>query len=78
MFEFNPGVKILLHENGHKDLLIKSLTITLVSATSHPVGPEVREVMATFSDVLLKGMLPRIRHQRFSRCWDRIDYPPGE
>jgi len=78
MFEFHPGVKVLLHENGHKDLLIKSPTITLVSATSHPVGPEVQEVIGAFSDVLLKCTLPGVRHQRFSRCWDHINYPPGE
>jgi len=78
MFEFHPGVKVLLQENGHKDLLIKSPTITLIGATSHPAGPEVREVMNAFSDVLLKCTLPGIRHQRFSHCWDRIKYPPSE
>ena len=78
MFEFHPGVRVLLHENGHKDLFIESPTITLVGATSHPVGPEVREMMELVSDVLLQCTLPGIRQQRFARCWDRINYPPSE
>ena len=78
MFEFHPGVKTVLHENGDKDLFIKSPTITLVGATSHPVGPEVWEVMSVFSDVLLQSTLPGIRHQRFSRCWDCTNHLPGE
>ncbi|KAI6008431.1 hypothetical protein EDC04DRAFT_2611012 [Pisolithus marmoratus] len=43
MFEFHPGVKVVLQENGDKNLFIKSLTITLISTTSHPPGPEVQE-----------------------------------
>ncbi|KIM53767.1 hypothetical protein SCLCIDRAFT_31638 [Scleroderma citrinum Foug A] len=39
-FEFHPGIMTVLQENGDKDLFIKSLTIMLISMTSHPVGPE--------------------------------------
>ena len=78
MFEFLPSVKTVLQENGDKDVFIKSPTIMLIGVTSHPAGPEVQEVMKTFSDVLLKDTLPVIRHQRFSRCWDRISCPPSE
>jgi len=35
-------------------------------------------MMKGFSDVLLDRTLPGIRHQRFARCWDCIDYPLGE
>ena len=76
MFEFDSSVEVVLQENGDKDVFIKSPSITLIGATSHPADQEVREVMNTFSAVLLECTLPRIRHQRFSRCWERINYPP--
>jgi len=50
----------------------------LIGATSHPADPEVSGVMNAFSEVLLKCTLPVVRRQRFSRCWDRINYPPSE
>ena len=76
MFEVDSSIEVLLRENGDKDVFVKSPSITLIGATSHPAGPEVREVMNTFSAVLLECTLPRIRHQRFSHCWEHINYPP--
>ena len=78
MFEFHPNVKMTLQENGNKDLLIRSPTITLIGTTSHPAGPEIQEMMKGFSGALLNRTLPGIRHQHFARCWDRINYPLGE
>ncbi|KIM59745.1 hypothetical protein SCLCIDRAFT_27137 [Scleroderma citrinum Foug A] len=75
-FEFHPGVKRILRENGAEDLLIKTPDITVIGVTSHPPSPEVTKTIKTIHDVLLHWTMPNLLCQCFACCWEPISYPP--